>query len=163
MLNTFTQIFIPRVEPSLSDEFISQTFLRLDIGEIKSIHKRSKFDNPYYFAFISLNLFPTFMGNKLRSNLECNKSTRIYYDSAQVMGYWEIKPYIETTSTFTQSQYNKNAFDIANLCAELTRMPINNKENGENEFGELSKAIEIERQYYYDMWNPTVFGLDFHH
>ena len=163
MLNTFAQIFIPRVDPSLSYEFISQTFLRLDIGEIKSIHKRSKPSYPYCFAFISLNLFPTFMGNKIRSNLEYNKSTRIYYDSVQTMGYWEIKPYIETTSTFTQSQYNKNAFDIANLCAELTRMPINNKENGDHEFGELSKAIEIERQYYYDMWNPTVFGLDFHH
>lgn len=162
MLNRFTQIFIPRIDSSLSDEFICQTFRRLDIGEITNIHKRSKFDNPYCFAFISLNLFSTFMGDKLRSNLECKKSTRIYYDSDQVMCYWEIKPYIETNSRFTQSQYNKNMFDIANLCAELTRVPIINKENeenDENEFGELAKDIENERQYYYDMWNPSVFGL----
>jgi hypothetical protein len=147
------KIFIPRILSSLSKEFVIDAFKRLSIGDITNIEFRSKstiYRNVSHgFAFITLNLFCSPIGNKLRLNLENAKSTRVYYDSSSTFAYWELKPYFETRN-------------ISNVCYPvLTISTIKNAAiREENDFDELAQEIQVERQSYYSHWQPSCYATD---
>jgi hypothetical protein len=81
--------------------------------------------------FITLELYDTFMGDKIRSNVEKGISTRIYYNSSDVYSYWEVKPYID----------NRNKTP-----------PVTGEKN---EFDDLAREIDTERQSYYELWSSS--------
>lgn len=155
------KVFIPRVLSTISNDFIIETFRNLNIGEIISIdvkYKLGEHDVRYCFAFITLYVFESHMGNKVRSNIADNKSTVIYYDCKETMSYWVVKPYIDKVvlkqQHFSINSGIQNNREIERLCRDLIR-PVY---SDEDDFNELSKAIDAEVQYYYNLWTPSVFS-----
>ena len=171
------QIFIPRISTSLSREFVIDAFKRLSIGDITTIEIRSKsmiYENaPYGFAFITLNPFCSPIGIKLKCNLENGKTTRVYYNSSDVMSYWEFKPYIESMSKFPplkikpqpiHTQHPDPIFN--NTLTLLNYLPSNQltsytlHSQDENDFYQLSRDIDSERESYYSHWTTSYYVKD---
>jgi len=134
----------------------------LNIGEITSIEVKSKPGDKnlrHCFAFITLNVFQTHMGDKLWNNIEDNKSTVIYYDSKETLSYWVVKRYIEKTNL--NQPVSHQTIELQNNITRLCRDLSYPAHSDEEDFNELSKAIDAEVQYYHDLWKRSVFSSYF--
>jgi hypothetical protein len=85
--------------------------------------------NPYYFAFISLQLSDTHYSNTFSQILNCEGITRVKYNSHNDE-YWEVKKHVERKLrnsakpipyTFEISFTEKDKNDLENEYDELQR------------------------------------------
>jgi hypothetical protein len=157
--------FIPRILPDVTEEFVAHVFRQLNIGEITSVEVKSKPGDKNVrqrFAFITLNVFQTHMGDKLWNNIEDKKSTVIYYDSKETLSYWVVKPYIEKAMPKGITQLSSyDSFEMQNNITRLCRDLSYPAHSDEEDFNELSKAIDAEVQYYHHLWKRSVFSSYF--
>ena len=142
-------IFIPRILPNISKNYIKYTFYCMDFGNITYIDMRKRINTKnkvYYFAFIKLEMTDK-QNTKMMKLLETENENRLYYTHED---YWEIKPHIPH-----EEREIKND-DIANLCKKLMLKPCNinstsfTKEdivNINNEYTEVEKDISAIMQF----------------
>jgi hypothetical protein len=90
-------IYIPRVLGNIKQIQIKNTFHNLDIGNIFYIdmHNRvNENNNPYYFAFLSINLYNTEHAKEFYKQLLITGRTRVIYNESK-QKYWEVKMHVE--------------------------------------------------------------------
>lgn len=93
-INTETvNLFIPRLLPNISKEFIQDYFKDNQIGVITYInakHRVNENKNPYWFAFINIHFLDTFNGREMYDLIvEREKTAYMTYNETEGK-YWEI-------------------------------------------------------------------------
>lgn len=89
-------LFIPRILPNVNKKFIESYFLKKNIGiclDIKSKNRVNENGYPYWFAFITIQIFDTMIGRKFYNKVVEQEKTEVveYYDHrAKNQKYWEI-------------------------------------------------------------------------
>ena len=97
MSSTIINLYIPRILGNIKRNTIVNTFSNMNIGDIFYIDMYKKINennNPYYFAFISINLYHNNKADNLKKILDEKGSTRITYDYGK-NHYWEVKKHID--------------------------------------------------------------------
>jgi len=94
LINTTPAIlFIPRLLPNISKQYICDYFKSNKIGivtDINAKHRVNENKNKYWFAFVSVQFFDTSYGEKMYQKIiEKEKTAYMYYDEMQGK-YWEI-------------------------------------------------------------------------
>jgi hypothetical protein len=87
-------IFIPRILAGISEDSIKLTFYEMNIGIVTYIDLHTRFNDlnyKYSFAFITIQLFNTFIADTLVQKMNTQGRAQIPYDDRN---YWEIKYYI---------------------------------------------------------------------
>jgi len=91
---TTINIFIPRILAGISEDSIKLTFYEMNIGIVTYIDLHTRFNDlnyKYSFAFITIQLFNTFIADTLVQKMNTQGRAQIPYDDRN---YWEIKYYI---------------------------------------------------------------------
>jgi hypothetical protein len=91
---TTINIFIPRILAGISEDSIKLTFYEMDIGVVTYIDLHTRFNElnyQYSFAFLTIQLFDTFIAETLVQKMNAQGRAHIPYDERN---YWEIKYYI---------------------------------------------------------------------
>lgn len=89
-------LFIPRILPNVNKKFIESYFLKKNIGiclDIKAKNRVNENGYPYWFAFITIQIFDTMIGRKFYDKVVTQEKTEVveYYDlRAKNQKYWEI-------------------------------------------------------------------------
>jgi|UniRef100_A0A6C0DNP2 hypothetical protein len=97
MESRIAKIYIPRILGSVNKSIINGTFDNLKIGKVFyiDIHNRvNENKNPYYFAFVMIQLYNTIEANTFYGSICENKVVRIFYDIEEAK-FWEVKKHVE--------------------------------------------------------------------
>lgn len=149
-------IFIPRILPNISKNYIKHTFSGMDFGNITYIDMRKRINlknKIYYFAFIKIEMTNE-QNTKMMELLETENENRLYYNDQD---YWELKAHIP------QEERDVKNDDIAKLCKELMTKPSHRdiyptsftKEdlcNMNSEYEEMEKEISVIMKFENDVY-----------
>ena len=175
--NNNAKVFIPRISLDQTKESIIHHFDRLSIGKITYIDLHEKIVDKrclHLYAFISVEIYDSFMGKKLETAIQNRKPMRVYYDSMNTSSNWELKSYMPIEErcrvqmalpTVSEEADTRN---IISLCKELMQMPTQetfNKADHEAmnaEFDLMLREIDDLRnpKPAYELWNHSVFNCD---
>jgi len=89
-------IYIPRILGNLNITFIKNVFKTQEIGNIiysDLFRKYNENNYPYYFGFLTVELFSSSQANGFMNKLFNMNSMRLIYDE-EANHYWEVKKYI---------------------------------------------------------------------
>lgn len=86
-------LFIPRLLPNISKQFICEYFKTNKIGivtDINAKHRVNENHNKYWFAFVNVQFFDTSYGKNMYQNIvEKEKTEYMFYNELEDK-YWEI-------------------------------------------------------------------------
>jgi hypothetical protein len=86
-------LFIPRLLPNISKQFICEYFKTKKIGivtDINAKHRVNENHNKYWFAFVNVQFFDTSYGKNMYQNIvEKEKTEYMFYNELEDK-YWEI-------------------------------------------------------------------------
>lgn len=86
-------LFIPRLLPTISKQYICDYFKSNKIGIVNEINAKYRVNenkNKYWFAFLNVQFFDTSYGNKMYQKIiEKEKTAYMFYDEFEGK-YWEI-------------------------------------------------------------------------
>jgi hypothetical protein len=110
-MSTTINLYIPRILGNVSNKKIKTVFHELAIGKIFYIdmHYRINENNkPYYFAFISVNLYDTYEAREFYKDIILYGIIKVTYDKEKNQ-YWEVKQNIERGLRFIETplEYRK--------------------------------------------------------
>lgn len=159
MSSTIINLYIPRILGNIKRNTIVNTFSNMNIGDIFYIDMYKKINennNPYYFAFISINLYDNNKADNLKKLLDEKGSTRITYDYGK-NHYWEVKKHIPRSmrtrvpSPISVSAIEKfdSELDIINCNKNINSLSITtiftkkDKDDLEKEYKELENEIKL--------------------
>jgi hypothetical protein len=97
MESRIAKIYIPRILGSVNKNLINGTFDNLKIGKVFYIdihHRVNEKKNPYYFAFVMIQLYNTIESNTFYDSICGNNVVRIFYDIEEAK-FWEVKKHVE--------------------------------------------------------------------
>lgn len=96
MSSNIMSVYIPRILGNISRDKIIRTFKEKQIGNVFYLdmhYKVNNNNNPYYFAFLKIDLFQSKEAIEFRNDITDNEVNRLYYNANDK--YWEIKKYLE--------------------------------------------------------------------
>lgn len=164
MLSNIINIYIPRILGNVKKQTIINTFTDMNIGDVFYIDMYKKINenkNPYYFAFISLQLYHSKSAEELEKSLNENAATRITYDK-QRNHYWEVKKHIDRSlrgripsptsvsaiEFFTDDYSNETISKKTEILR--TSFTKQDRDDLEKEYEELEREINLVVKFYED-------------
>lgn len=133
--SNIVKVYIPRILGNIRKQTVIDTFNNLKIGNVFYIDMHFKLNenkNPYYFAFISIQLFDTHFAKNFSQILNCQGITRVKYNSHNDE-YWEVKKHVERTTRSSTSKPIQYTFEVS--------FTEKDKNDLENEYDELQREI----------------------
>lgn len=97
MESIIAKVYIPRILGNVNKNLINGTFDNLNIGKVFyiDVHNRvNENKNPYYFAFVMIQLYNTIEANTFYDSICENNIVRIFYDIEEAK-FWEVKKHVE--------------------------------------------------------------------
>jgi len=152
-------IFIPRILPNISKNYIKNVFELMNFGNITYIDMRKRINlknKIYYFAFIKVEMTDN-QNIKMTKLLETENENRLYYTDQD---YWELKPHIPQEEREIKGH---QGHEITKLCKELMTKPSHRdiyptsftKEdlcNINSEYGEIERDISNIMKFENDIY-----------
>lgn len=87
--NKSTSLCIPRIESGITEQFVREIFMSMNIGTIKSIYIKNANKSNGKKAFITLTSWNnTQTAKKIKTRLENDQSVNIMY---KIPWYWKLK------------------------------------------------------------------------
>ena len=122
-------IYIPRILGKINENYINKIFHNYEIGNITYIDMHYKINEnkkPYYFVFLSIDLYDTDFANYIYYKIIYENIFKFNYDNTS-NNYWELKKHIpinNRTKTYEplKSIVYKDAFDRETLEEEYEEL-----------------------------------------
>lgn len=89
-------IYIPRILGTVNESDITKSFHYLNVGNVIYIDMYKKINEngyPYYFAFITLELYNSSLATLLKERMYTRQIMHLVYDEENNQ-YWEIKKHV---------------------------------------------------------------------
>ncbi len=127
-------IYIPRILGTVNENDITKSFHYLNVGNVIYIDMYRKINEngyPYYFAFITLELYNSSLATLLKERMYTRQIMHLVYDEENNQ-YWEIKKHVP------KEQRNIKLNIVNNIVPFYNNVE---KERLLNEYEELEKEI----------------------
>lgn len=152
-------IFIPFIEPYISETFIENVFDNQNFGKVtsiqlhdKKIKTKSNLKNQlksakHNYAFITITLYNSVQGKNMRDNLLYNKTTHVMFNYKEKLQHLQVKPHL------TVEDRLERGFELhisnKDICEKIT---VNNKKT----------TIEQDEQpEWFNNITSNLFSFDF--
>lgn len=137
--NSPVVLFIPRLLPNISKQFICEYFKTNKIGivtDINAKHRVNENHNKYWFAFVNVQFFDTSYGKNMYQNIvEKEKTEYMFYNELEDK-YWEI-------SVRLQDRKYKNKSSTKAKEKEIKEKEVKTEVKKEIK-KEIKKEVELE-------------------
>ena len=104
------EIYIPRILGKINQNYINEIFHNSGIGYITYIDMHYKINEnkkPYYFAFLSIDLYDTDFANYIYYKIIYENIFKFNYDNKN-SNYWELKKHVPIDKRIRNNENNQN-------------------------------------------------------